>query len=88
MDKKELLKKGALVGLGLASLVEKKARELAKHFDRRGLNRKKGEEEAKKLLALGKKKVEAVDKRIKKEVELALDMLDKELHKQKKRMKK
>lgn len=84
MDKKELLKKGALVSLGLVSLAEKKARELAKQLSKQGLNRKKGEEEAKKLLVLGKKKAGVVDKLIKKEVGMVLRMLDKELHKQKK----
>ncbi len=88
MDKKELLKKGALVSLGLISLAKKKARELATQLNKQGLNRKRGEEEAKKLLALGKKKAGAVDKLIKKELGMALQMLDEELHKQKKRMKK
>ncbi|HLC80886.1 MAG TPA: hypothetical protein VJG31_03895 [Candidatus Nanoarchaeia archaeon] len=85
MDRKELLKKGALVSIGLVSLAEKKARELAKQLNRQGLNRKKGEAEAKKLLMLGKKKARAVDKIIKKEVATVLQMLDKELHKQKKK---
>lgn len=86
MDKKELLKKGALVSLGLVSLAERKARELAKQLNKQGLNRKKGEAEAKKLLALGKKKAGVVDKLIKKEVGMALQMLDKEIHKQKKKV--
>ncbi len=88
MDKKELLKKGALVGLGLVSLAKKKARELAKQLNKQGLNRKKGEAEAKKLLALSRKKAGAVDKLIRKEVEKALDMLEKEICKQKKKVRK
>lgn len=88
MDKKELLKKGALVSLGLVSLAEKKARELAKQLNKQGLNRTRGEEEAKKLLALGRKKAGMVDKLIQREVNVALQMLDNELHKQKKKMKK
>lgn len=88
MNKKELLKKGALVSLGLMSLAEKKARELAKQLNRRGLNRRKGEKEAKKILALGRKKAGAVDKLIRREVGMALDMLEKEICKQKKKVKK
>ncbi len=86
MDKKELLKKGALVSLGLVSLAEKKARELAKHLNKGGFSRKNGEAEAKKVLALGKKKAGAVDKLIKKELGMALQMLDQEIHKQKKKV--
>ncbi len=87
MDKKELLKKGALVSFGLVSLAEKKARELVKQLNKQGLNRKKGEAEAKKLLTFGRKKAGEVDKLIKKEVGMALQMLDKEIHEQKKKVK-
>ena len=80
------MKKGALVSLGLVSLAEKKARELAKHLNKGGFSRKKGEAEAKKILVLGRKKAEVVNKLIQKEVGMALQMLDKEVHKQKKKV--
>lgn len=76
MDVSELLKKSALLGLGIASLTKEKAEKIAKDLEKRGtLSSKDARRFARKLMEESKTQSGKLQKMVQSEVEKTLHMM-------------
>ena len=73
----EILRKLALMGLGIISLSEEKLRELIKEMEEKGeVSREEGEELFKKVLAKAEEERKAMEEKVRGKVREALERMD------------